>query len=289
MARGINKVILVGNLGQDPETRAMPSAALMLALSRHTPREILHERLHRLGIPLMFGILVIVPPQVWLERRFRGQKPPTAQVALVALDPHTGEVKALVGGRDYGISRLNHVTAKRQPGSAFKPFVYATAMNTALDTVGTSPVLTPISTVDDSPTTFWFDGKPYEPSNFKDQFYGPITLREALAQRGIERLYCHQAEAFGHVQAGRNVVIVTPTASGKTALALEIARHWPVDIISVDSALVYRGMDVGTAKPTAAQRRRLAAFSTKMRETSFQNPAVRDSSMSRIIARRPAP
>lgn len=40
-----------------------------------------------------------------------------------------------------------------------------------------------------------------------------------------------------------------PTAAGKTALALEITRHFPVEIISVDSALVYRGMDIGTAKP----------------------------------------
>jgi tRNA dimethylallyltransferase len=40
-----------------------------------------------------------------------------------------------------------------------------------------------------------------------------------------------------------------PTASGKTALALAIARRWPVEIVSVDSALVYRGMDIGTAKP----------------------------------------
>jgi len=41
-------------------------------------------------------------------------------------------------------------------------------------------------------------------------------LQQALAARGIERLYTHQAEAFGHASAGRNVVIVTPTASGKT-------------------------------------------------------------------------
>jgi tRNA dimethylallyltransferase len=45
-----------------------------------------------------------------------------------------------------------------------------------------------------------------------------------------------------------------PTASGKTAAALEIASHIPSEIISVDSALVYRGMDVGTAKPTADER-----------------------------------
>ena len=42
-----------------------------------------------------------------------------------------------------------------------------------------------------------------------------------------------------------------PTAAGKTDLALEIAKRYPVEIISVDSALVYRGMDIGTAKPTA--------------------------------------
>ncbi len=49
------------------------------------------------------------------------------------------------------------------------------------------------------------------------------------------------------------VAIMGPTASGKTAAALEIARHIPSEIISVDSALVYREMDIGTAKPTAAE------------------------------------
>ena len=47
------------------------------------------------------------------------------------------------------------------------------------------------------------------------------------------------------------IALVGPTASGKTAAALAIAKQWPVEIISVDSALVYRGMDIGTAKPTA--------------------------------------
>ena len=71
-----------------------------------------------------------VDEQIKKQRRFKGQTPPTPQVALVALDPHTGEVKALVGGRNYGMSQLNHVLAKRQPGSIFKPFVYAAALDT---------------------------------------------------------------------------------------------------------------------------------------------------------------
>jgi tRNA dimethylallyltransferase len=49
------------------------------------------------------------------------------------------------------------------------------------------------------------------------------------------------------------ICLVGPTASGKTAAALAIARAYPVEIISVDSALVYRGMDIGTAKPSAAE------------------------------------
>jgi len=50
------------------------------------------------------------------------------------------------------------------------------------------------------------------------------------------------------------ICIAGPTASGKSALALALAEHLPVEIVSVDSALVYRGMDIGTAKPTAAER-----------------------------------
>ena len=50
------------------------------------------------------------------------------------------------------------------------------------------------------------------------------------------------------------ILLMGPTASGKTALALEIALHYPVEIISVDSAQVYRHMDLGTAKPAAAER-----------------------------------
>lgn len=50
------------------------------------------------------------------------------------------------------------------------------------------------------------------------------------------------------------IALVGPTASGKSAVSLHLARRWPLEIISVDSALVYRGMDIGTAKPTPAER-----------------------------------
>src|SRR5215472_14770598 len=120
-----------------------------------------------------------VDEQVKKQRRFRGEKPPEAQVALVALDPHTAEVKAVIGGRNYGTSQLNHAIRKRQPGSIFKPFVYATALDSAVE--GGPRILTASTTVVDEPTTFWFDSKPYEPSNFKHEFHGIVSLRDALA------------------------------------------------------------------------------------------------------------
>ncbi|MBZ5553978.1 MAG: PBP1A family penicillin-binding protein [Acidobacteriia bacterium] len=101
------------------------------------------------------------------------------QAALIALDPHSGEIKALVGGTDYGLSQLNHVLAKRQPGSSFKPFVYATALNSGVD--GSQPLITPVTTVVDEPTVFTFDDKTYEPDNFGQEFYGTVSVRFALA------------------------------------------------------------------------------------------------------------
>jgi penicillin-binding protein 1B len=79
------------------------------------------------------------------------------QAALIALDPHTGEVKALVGGRSYGASQLNHALAMRQPGSVFKPFVYAAALDTAV--TGGTRIFSPASVIDDGRTTIRFDSK----------------------------------------------------------------------------------------------------------------------------------
>jgi len=107
------------------------------------------------------------------------QSGPTAQVALVALDPHTGEVVALVGGRNYALSQLNHAVAKRPTGSIFKPFVYAAAMNNAV--TNDQPLFTPATLVDDSPTPFINGDDVYMPRNYNDKFWGQVTAQFALA------------------------------------------------------------------------------------------------------------
>ncbi len=111
----------------------------------------------------------------WKKER---QPAPQAQIAMIVLDPHSGEIKALVGGRDYGASQLNHILARRQPGSAFKPFVYAAAFESGVD--GVQPIVTPATTIMDEPTTFDFDGKEYTPSNYGEKFRGQVTARDAL-------------------------------------------------------------------------------------------------------------
>jgi penicillin-binding protein 1B len=109
--------------------------------------------------------------------RKKGQ-PAIAQVAMIVLDPHTGEIRAVIGGRDYGQSQLNHILARRQPGSVFKPFVYAAAFDNAAEDV--MPIITPATTLEDEPTTFDFDGKEYTPNNYGENFHGTVTAREAL-------------------------------------------------------------------------------------------------------------
>ncbi|MGO9316593.1 MAG: transglycosylase domain-containing protein [Terracidiphilus sp.] len=106
------------------------------------------------------------------------------QVALVALNPHTGQVLALVGGRSYGNSQLNHAVAKRPTGSIFKPFVYAAAFSTAAEGTilpGQTKLFSPLTILKDEQTTYG-EGTEYEytPKNFEDEYFGDVTAREAL-------------------------------------------------------------------------------------------------------------
>jgi penicillin-binding protein 1B len=106
------------------------------------------------------------------------------QVALVALNPHTGQVLALVGGRNYGLSQLNHAVAQRPTGSTFKPFVYAAAFQTAVEGTmlpGQTKLFSPLTLLNDAQTTYDVgDNQAYTPRNYKNEYYGEITARYAL-------------------------------------------------------------------------------------------------------------
>jgi penicillin-binding protein 1B len=154
---------------------------------------------------------------------------PQAQVALVALDPRSGEIKAVIGGRDYGQSQLNHALARRQPGSVFKPFVYAAALDNAVD--GVQPIVTPATTIDDEPTTFEFDGKEYTPNNFGEKFMGRVTVRDALTN-SLNVATVKVAELIGYgrvVQVARQMGLGT-NIQPTPAVALGAYEMTPIDV-----------------------------------------------------------
>jgi penicillin-binding protein 1A len=103
---------------------------------------------------------------------FERAEEPALQGALLAIVPATGDVKAMVGGFDFYDSQFNRaVQSTRQPGSAFKPFIYAAALDRDL---------TPATIIVDEPISLR-DSKGYwMPKNYENRFYGPTTLRDAL-------------------------------------------------------------------------------------------------------------
>ena len=102
---------------------------------------------------------------------------PEVEGALVAIDPRSGAIKALVGGFDFDKNKFNHVTqAWRQPGSSFKPFIYSASLEKGF---------TPATVISDSP--LFFDagvtgGQPWEPKNYDGKYDGPMTMRTGLAK-----------------------------------------------------------------------------------------------------------
>ena len=173
-------------------------------------------------------------------KKVTGEIIPQAQVALVALDPRTGEIKALIGGRDYGQSQLNHALAHRQPGSVFKPFVYAAAFDNAVD--GAQPIVTPVTTVDDEPTVFEFDGQEYTPNNYGERFMGKVTVRQALTN-SLNVATVKVAEMVGY---GRVVQIARQMGLGSNikatpAVALGAYEMTPLDVAGAYTAFATMG------------------------------------------------
>ena len=154
------------------------------------------------------------------------------QAALVAIDPATGEIRALVGGRDYRSSQFNRaLMARRQPGSAFKPFVYATALHPK----NGRPRFTAASIVDDSPVTIQMSTGPWTPRNYDDRYEGPVTLRRALEQSlNTATVRIAQAVGPGDIRAtaqsfglGDNLTAVPSIALGAFEVTpIELARAY---------------------------------------------------------------
>ncbi len=168
-----------------------------------------------LDIKLQKAAMAAVEKGLSRLNRRKKEGEPRIEAALVALDPRTGAVRALVGGRSFAESQINRALSQRQPGSVFKPFVYAAGLE-----YGTRyGELGPYSEVNDFPRQFQFAGKRYQPHNYHGQHAGRVTLQEAL-NRSLNIPAVRVAEAVGYDKvayianaAGLKGVEATPSAA----------------------------------------------------------------------------
>jgi penicillin-binding protein 1B len=191
------------------------------------------------------------------------------EIALVAVDPASGEIRALVGGRDYERSQFNHVTlARRQAGSAFKPFVYAAALRPR---DGAPPLFTAASMVNDAPLTLVVDGEPWSPRNYENRYAGRVSVRRALEQ-SLNGATVRISQAVG-----LPAVVETAAAFGfdrnlapRPALALGAFEVTPLEL-----ARAYAVFAAGGIRPGAmhAVRAGYRADGTQARPTG-DNPAT---------------
>jgi penicillin-binding protein 1B len=214
------------------------------------------------------------------ENAKKGKKEsiPQVQVALVSLDPHTGEIKALVGGRDYGQSQLNHAIAHRQPGSVFKPFVYAAAFDNAVD--GVQPIVTPSTPVDDEPTTFEFDGQEYTPNNYGERFMGHVTVRDALTN-SLNVATVKVAEMIGY---GRVVQIARQMGLGNNIRATPAVALGAYEMTPVDVAAGYTAFGQGGVRAEPQFLHDIvSANGTVLEKTTPENHAVLDPRVAYLV------
>jgi penicillin-binding protein 1B len=170
------------------------------------------------------------------------------QVALVALNPHTGQVLALVGGRSYGSSQVNHVVAHRPSGSIFKPFVYAAAFQTTTEGTmlpGQTHLFSPVTILNDEQTTYG-EGTPYEytPRNFEGEFYGQMTARFAL-QRSDNNATISLASIVGFDRVAalaREAGI--KSARGTPSMAIGSYDATPLDMAGAYTVFANRGLHI---------------------------------------------
>ncbi len=163
-----------------------------------------------------------------LSRRRRGRVP---QAALIAVDPRTGDIVAMVGGRSYNQSQFNRaVSANRQPGSVFKPFVFLAAFERTAEEGG---MASPASLVNDEPTTFDADGKPWTPANYENEYDGEITLRRALAMsRNAATVKVAEQAGYGRVADLWRRIGAGTAPRAFASIALGVFEATPYDIAS---------------------------------------------------------
>jgi penicillin-binding protein 1A len=159
-----------------------------------------------------------------------------AQGALIAMDPRTGDIRALVGGRRSKKGFNRAFRARRQPGSAFKPFVYAAALRAGM---------TPATLVDDEPVEVTQGRTVWRPANYEGNYIGTISLTKALAvSSNAAAVRVSQTVGIPSViQAARRNGIASPLPS-YPAIALGAVDVTPLELVAAYAPFANGGLRV---------------------------------------------
>jgi penicillin-binding protein 1B len=243
----------------------------------------LDPALQKVAVEAVQNGLKFVDEQVATQRKRQknADNLPGPQAALIALDPHTGEIKAMVGGSDYGMTQLNRIVqASRQPGSIFKPIVYAAALETAFEKarpeestpVTESPkpelsvtptaegapvadagkteslsredVITLITTVVDEPTTFVYENgrSTYQPNNYHQEYRGMVTVRTALEHSlNVPTIKVAERIGYDRVAAMAKRLGLNAKIKGYPSVALGAFEVTPIEMAGAYTAFANEG------------------------------------------------
>jgi 1A family penicillin-binding protein len=160
------------------------------------------------------------------------------QGLVVSVDARTGEILAMTGGRDWNDSKFNRVMqARRQPGSAFKPIVYSTALEHGI---------TPGTIMEDTALYIERRGSPaYEPKNSDNLFRGPLTVRQALTQ-SINTIAIQLGMQVGYdtvVSAARRFGITSAIPAYPSSM-IGAGAVRPIELVGAYTAFANRGLRV---------------------------------------------
>jgi penicillin-binding protein 1A len=154
------------------------------------------------------------------EMNLKANKFDVEQAAMVSMSPD-GALRALVGGRSYAESQFNRaVAAKRQPGSAFKPFVYLTAIERGL---------TPDTVREDKPIAV----KGWKPENYSHEYFGKVTLTQALAM-SLNTVSVRLTMEFGPTAVARTAyrLGISSKLEPNASIALGTSEVSPLELVS---------------------------------------------------------
>jgi len=193
----------------------------------------------RAGKGLNVGDLIFVEPATGTPGAYRLRQVPLVNGALVAIEPQSGRVLAMVGGYSFSLSNFNRATqAMRQPGSAIKPFVYAAALEDEY---------TPASMVTDAQITFKgaLNGEAWTPENYNKKYYGSMPLRRGLElSRNAMTVRLAQGVGMRRISDLSIRMGVTDSMAPVLAMALGAGETTPLKITSAYAGFANGGRRV---------------------------------------------